>query len=127
MRPGCGISTTHARPQRFGVTAHTAAHGSARPRSQRSGGTTPRERDLSFRLSYLRLYEDEIRSVEGNRPRGLLLRFRTGRLDQFAPEIAFSQLLGYIHQSRPKDGQEYNDEETDGEGDDPELHRVELL
>ncbi len=58
---------------------------------------------------------------------GWLLRFRTGRLDQFAPEIAFSQLLGYIHQSRPKDGQEYNDEETDGEGDDPELHRVELL
>ncbi len=33
MRPGCGVSTTHARPQRFGVTAHTVAYGSTRTRS----------------------------------------------------------------------------------------------
>ncbi len=41
MRTGCGVSTTPARPQRFGITAHTAAYG---------------ERWLP--------YEDEIRSVE---------------------------------------------------------------
>ncbi len=43
MRPGCGVSTTPARPQH-------------------SGDATPRERELLFRLSYLRLYEDESRS-----------------------------------------------------------------
>jgi hypothetical protein len=27
MRLGCGVSTTHARPQRVGVTAHTVTYG----------------------------------------------------------------------------------------------------
>ncbi len=86
---------------------------------------------LSLRIhkGYLLAYSTRTRSGAW-RATGLggwLLRFRTGRLDQFAPEIAFSRLLGHIPQGHPKDDQEYTDEETDGEGDDPELHRVELL
>ena len=34
-------------------------------RKQRNGDTTPTERQLLFRVSYLLLYEDEVRSVEG--------------------------------------------------------------
>ena len=37
----------------------------SKERTQRSGDTTPREREFLFRLSYPLLYEDEIRSVEG--------------------------------------------------------------
>jgi hypothetical protein len=73
VRPGCGISTTPARPQPFGVTAHTAAYGHAlrgrdQERTQRSSDTTPSERELKFRLSYLLLYEGEIRSAERRVP-----------------------------------------------------------
>ena len=56
------------------------------------------------------------------------VRFRKRRLPSRAlPEIAFSRLLGYLSKSRSKGDQDYSGDETDGEGDDPELQRVELL
>jgi len=42
-----------------------ALRGRDQERTQRSGDTMPRERELLFRLSYPLPYEDEIRSVEG--------------------------------------------------------------
>ncbi len=57
-------------------------------RTQRSGDTMPRERELLFRLSYLLPYEDEIRSVEG--PHAGSGRSRKDQAD-FVPVSAVSR------------------------------------
>ena len=47
------------------IRVRIVLRGRVQEQTQRSGDTTPRERELLFRLSYPLPYEDEIRSVEG--------------------------------------------------------------